>query len=156
MRLTKPHPVLASFSAAAVALFPVVVTAVLALTDVPGSQAFKVPDNSELRMAGVALILIPFLYVVAVPICYGAGALLLRIRLRSLGRFLTGTAVLAALLGSAIGMVLGMPSQYGASDIASSVVTSIILALFCALPAAVCWWILAAQPTNRAAKKKLH
>lgn len=153
MRLAKPHPVLASFVSAAVALLPVLAMAMLELAAMPGTQSFNVPDNTELRIAGVTLIITPFLYVVAVPVCYGAGAMLLRFRLYSLGHFSLGTTVLAVLLGLVAGIGLGIPSQYGASDIAISVGACILLALLCALPAAVCWWLLAVQPHNPVARK---
>jgi len=94
----------------------------------------------------MTLLAAPFLYLVAVPICYCGGALLVGLGLQRLASFLAGAAGLAILLGIATGALAGAGSQ----DLLISVGISFLMSLVMAMPAALCWWWLArrspAQP----------
>ena len=92
MRLTsKSHPVLASFLAAGVALVPVLLMALSEIFAAPsGVVPLGEPDDADYRGAGLALAAMPFLYIIAIPVCYAVGALLLSFRLFIFAKFMGG------------------------------------------------------------------
>jgi len=150
MRLTsKSHPVLASFLAAGVALVPVLLMALSEIFAAPsGVVPLGEPDDADYRGAGLALAAMPFLYIIAIPVCYAVGALLLSFRLFIFAKFMVGATAVALLLGLAIGVLLGALARFGLSDLAGSVVVASLLSLVTVLPAAVCWWFFAVRPHN--------
>ena len=142
---------LASFLAAAVALLPVFLMALLEISSTPsGLITAGTPDDSGYRGAGLALAAMPFLYIFAVPVCYAVGALLRSCRLFSLLRFCVGAGSVAFFLGLAVGVLLSDTARFGAGDLAISIFVSTSLLLVTALPAAFIWWLLAVRPHNPA------
>lgn len=150
MRLfSKPRPLLGSFVAAAVALLPLLIMAVLEINSLPSDVvALDQIDDSGIRGAGLALAAAPFLYVVGVPVCFAFGRLLIVLGLRRLIGFMGGTAVIAILLGLAVGGIISSPARYGLSDAVLSVVVSIAIVAMVALPASLVWWLFAVHPHN--------
>lgn len=146
---SRPHPVLASFVAAAIALLPLLLMALSEIYDLPaGVVAAEEVDDAGSRGAALALLAAPFLYLAAVPICYCSGALLVRLRLRRLGSFLAGAAALALLCGVGLGALIGAPARRGSHDMLASVGASFLLFLVMAMPAALAWWLLAGRLHN--------
>lgn len=145
--LSKHRPVLASFVAAAIGLLPILAIAVFELNSPPSAVIDQSQtDDAGFRGAGLALAAAPFLYVVAVPVCYAVGALLASLGLRRLSHFLAGAAGVAVILGFMVGLLLSVPSQFGLGDVALSVAASTMFFLIVVLPAAICWWLLALWP----------
>lgn len=148
MRLpSKPRPALASFLSAGVGLLPVLLMALSEIFAVPsGVVALGEPDDA--RGAGLALAVLPFLYIAAVPVCYAVGALLLSFRLFRFVSFLAGAASVVLVLGVAVGVLLSISARFGPSDLAISVAVATLLFLITVLPAASCWWFFAVWPHN--------
>lgn len=150
MRLpSKPRPALASFLSAGVGLLPVLLMALSEIFAVhSGVVALGEPDDAGYRGAGLALAVLPFLYIAAVPVCYAVGALLLSFRLFRFLSFLAGAASVALVLGVAVGVLLSISARFGPSDLAISVAVATLLFLITVLPAASCWWFFAVRPHN--------
>lgn len=144
----QPRPILASFVAAALALMPLLL---MALTEVQSAPPGVVPltdlDDAGTRGAALILAAMPVGYLGAVPVCYAAGALLVRLNLRSFAAFLAGAAGLAVLVGVGIGILLATPSRWGLQDLMGSMAGSCALLLAAALPASAAWWVLAGRST---------
>ena len=142
---SRPRPVLASFVAAAIALLPLLLMALSEIYGAPaGVVAVDEVDDAGSRGAALALLAMPLLYLVAVPVCYYCGALLVRLGLLRLQSFLAGAAGLALLFAICIGTAARMGSQ----DLLISVGVSFLLLLVMAMPAAVCWWLMAGRLHN--------
>lgn len=150
MRLpSKSHPVLASFLAAGAALLPALLMALSEIFAAPSSVvALSEPDDAGYRGAGLVIAVMPFLYIVAVPICYAVGALLHSLGLVRFLNFLAGAVCVALLLGLGVGGLLSAPGRFGASDLAISIAVTTLLSLVTVLPAASCWWFFAVRPHN--------
>lgn len=144
---SRPRPVLASFVAAAIALLPLLL---MALSEIHGAPAGVVAvddvDDAGSRSAAFALLAAPFLYLAAVPVFYCCGALLVRLRLLRLPGFLAGSACIALLFAICFGG--GVVARLGSQDLLISVGVSFLLILAMAMPAAVCWWLLAGRLHN--------
>jgi hypothetical protein len=145
--LTKPHPIFGSFAAAAISLLPVLAMAVVEINAVPsGVVDAGQNDDAGLRGAGLALAAAPFVYVIAVPVCYTVGMLLVSLGLRRLSGFLAGTVAIALILAIFAGLLIAAPSHFGVNDIVLSIAVCTVLLLITALPAALCWWFFAVSP----------
>jgi hypothetical protein len=142
---SQPRPIVASFVAAAIALLPLLLMALSEIYGVPaGVVAVDEVDDAGSRGAALALLAAPFLYLVAVPICYCCGALLVRLRLLRLPSFLAGAAGLALFFA----ICMGALARLGSQDLLISVGVSFLLLLVMTIPAAVCWWLLAGRLHN--------
>ena len=140
---------LASFAAAAVGLFPMLLMALHEVNAEPaGIVSLADMDDAAIRSAGMALSAVPFLYLIAVPACYAVGTLFVKLRLRTLWNFVAGALALACVLGTGIGTVIADPSRFGFKDLLASIAISSLLLLVAALPAAICWWLLAGRLHN--------
>lgn len=150
MRLfNKPRPLLASFVASAVALLPLLAMALFEITTVPsGVVDIDQVDDSSLRGAGLALVAIPFFYILGVPLCFAFGRLLMTLGLRRLAGFMVGSVIIAILLGLVVGCIISLPRHYGLNDVMLSVFIGITLVVILALPASLVWWFFAVRPHN--------
>lgn len=126
-------------------MLPLLLIALSEIYGVPaGVVVFDEVDDAGSRGAALALLAVPFLYLVAVPICYCCGALLVRLRLLRLPSFLAGAAGLALFFAICMGAV----ARLGSQDFLISVGVSVPLLLVMAMPAAACWWLLAGRLHN--------
>ncbi len=158
MRLPfKLHQLLASFLAAGAALLPVLFMALSGISTAPsGVVALGELDDAGYRGAGLALAAMPFLYLVAVPICYSVGALLHSLRLVRLLSFPAGAACIALVLGLVVSVPLGASVRFDAKDLAITVGVTTMLSLVTVLPAAFCWWLVAVRLHNPAVSRTLR
>lgn len=146
---SKPRPFVASLIAAAVAVVPLVAFAMLENAAARSCVvAPSLPENEGFCGGLIALAASPFLYLIAVPLCYLSGQLLLSSRLQRLSRFLAGAAVLAVLLGVLTGWLISAPSRFGLRDLVVPLSEMTLLFLISVLPAALCWWFVAIRPHN--------
>jgi len=158
MRLPyKPHQVLASFLAAGAALLPVLLMALSEISNVPsGVVALAELDDAGDRGAGLVVAAMPFLYLVAVPICYAVGAMLHSFRPVRLRSFLAGATCIALVLGLVVGVPLGASARFDAKDLAITVGVTTMLSLVTVLPAAFCGWLVAVRLHNPAVSRMLR
>ncbi|HNV89128.1 MAG TPA: hypothetical protein PKL53_09220 [Methylotenera sp.] len=110
-------------------------------------------DDSGFRGAAIAIGIMPFLYIIVVPVCYVIGTALASFGMHRLGRFMLGSAAIASLLGVLAGVLLSFPSRFGFNDVVLSSLIAVTLFLISALPAALCWWFLAVRPHNPSFKR---
>jgi glucan phosphoethanolaminetransferase (alkaline phosphatase superfamily) len=137
--------VIASLVAPLVAIAPVLLLGVQELYS--PSEINGQPDDAPMRSFGVFLVALPVIYAVLVLLASSSAALLIGIGLRSFARFTAGAAVLAVAAGIGLGFLVS-PTQQGISSALISVGVATVAVLACALPAAVCWWLIARVPQN--------
>ena len=148
--LITPHPIIGSIAAGAASLLPVVAMALYELYAEPsGIVDLEHMDDSRLRGAGLALIAAPFLYIIAVPVCYAIGTLLLSVGLRSFGGFMAGAISIGLILGIFAGLPLSSDRRFGLIDDVITVLITALGGLITVLPAALCWWLFVAAPLRK-------
>ncbi|MDP3085596.1 MAG: hypothetical protein Q8N44_18150 [Rubrivivax sp.] len=97
-------------------------------------------DDAPQRAIGVPLVALPIIYVVLALFAYGAGAVMLRIGIHTMGKFLLASASLAALLSVPFSF---RSAEFGTPDQLISVLVFGSLFAVSAVPAAACWLLLA-------------
>jgi hypothetical protein len=134
-----PRPILASFLAPLAALAPVLALSAYELTQ-PVVVINGEADDAPQRAIGLLLVALPVIYVVMAALAYGGGALLLRLGVRSMGKFLLASASIAALLSVPLSI---RSAEFGTQD--QLISTAVFAALFAvsAIPGAACWLFLA-------------
>lgn len=145
----KPHPILASFIAAAIVVASALLLVVFEISATPSGvgNLDAQPDSAAIRSAAVGLFALPFLYVIAVPVCYAVGTVLVKLRLHRFMSFMSGATVFALMLGGAFGTVLASHSRPDELTLTITIATLFVLLL--ALPAASCWWLVAVRSYYR-------
>jgi len=144
---SKPHPIIASYLAAAIALLPLLLITLFQIFGAsPGVDASGEPDDAGYRSAGLVLAVMPFVYIGAVLVCYAVGVLLVALRLRRLSSFLGGAAGVGVALGAGASLLFAVLSGLSLWDCAVSAAGIMVLSLLAVLPAASCWWFLVVRP----------
>ena len=144
---TRPHPVAASYAAAFIVLLPILAMAASELYAEPtGSLDAEHVDDSGMRAVGLVFIAAPFMYLLAVPVSYAAGLLLMKLGLRRLRRFLAGAAAIALLTALVVGMGCAALAGSGSSQTLQVIGIGAVFLVASTLPAALCWWYLAVSP----------
>ena len=133
------RPVLASLVAPLAALLPVLAISAYELTQ-PVIIIHGEADDAPQRAIGVLLVALPVIYVVLALFAYGAGAVLLRIGIHTMGKFLLASASLTALLSVPLSIRV---VELGTEDQIISVLVFAALFAVSAIPAAACWLLLA-------------
>lgn len=140
-----PRPILASFLSGLVALVPLSMLALSELFAQPVILSTGEADDAAMRGSGLVLLALPFLYLVAVAVSFGAGYLLLRTNHRSLRAFLVAALAIAVLAGVCIAAMSAPLSKSSAVDLLLVFALTFALGATSALPAAGCWWLLCAR-----------
>jgi len=147
-RSRKPRPFVASLVAGIAMLLPL---AALAIHEIiapslilPSGEV----DDAGQRSAGLFFLAAPFLYVVAVLLCFAAGQLFRRCGLRRLWQYVGVAALISLLIAAPVARAASHPEKFGWSDtlIAFLAIGSVLFA--CSALGAACWWWFAVQPTD--------
>jgi hypothetical protein len=134
-----PRPVFASLVAPVAALLPVLAISAYELTQ-PVAIINGEADDAPQRAVGVLLVALPVIYVVLAMVAYGAGAIFLRLGIRTMGKFLLASASLAAVLSVPFSI---RSADFGTQDQVISVFVFGSLFALSAIPGAACWLLLA-------------
>lgn len=140
-----PRPVLASFVSGVVALVPLSMLVLFELFSQPDILATGEPDDAAMRGSGLALLILPFLYLIAVAMAFVSGYLLLRSHYKSLRAFIMAALAIAVLVAICIAVVAAPPGRARALDTFFVFAFTFVLAAISSLPAAGCWWLLGAR-----------
>ena len=109
-------------------------------------------DDAGQRSAGLFFVALPFLYVFAVLLCFGAGQLLVRSGLRRLWHYLAAAAAVSLLIAAPAARVASYPEKFGWSDTLIAFLVIGVLLLTCTGLGVACWWWLAVHPRNFSAE----
>lgn len=98
------------------------------------------------RADAMVVLYAPILYIIAIPLVYGAGKLLSSFGLMTIVKFTVGMGVVALILATCLGLFISAITHLGLIDTTKIVALCSVISLFTALPSGLCWWIFAIRP----------
>ena len=144
----RPRPVLASFVAALAMILPIAVMCFVEINSDPVVLPSGEVDDAGMRGAGVALLALPFIYMICVVLCHVSGYFLLRFGFRRLRHFVIFALAVSAVLGVMAGLNMGRSPKIELTNIAATfLLVAVVLGVIGSIGAAIWWW-LAVKPYN--------
>jgi len=114
----------------------------------PAILATVEPDDAAMRGSGLVLLVLPFLYLIAVAAAFVSGVLLLRSQCKSLRAFILAALGVAVLVGICMAILAAPPGRSTALETLFVFALTFVFAAISFVPAAGCWWLLGARSND--------